>query len=340
VKHRQLGRTGVFVSPLCLGTMNFGGPTTEEDGIAIIHRALDAGINFLDTANVYNAGESERIVGKALEQAGGRERIVLATKVFSPMGKDLNERGGSRFHIIKACEDSLRRLDVDHIDLYQLHRPALNIPQDETLRAFDDLVRSGKVRYIGASTFPSWAVMEALAISEKYSLHRYVSEQPPYNLLDRRIENELLPLCERYDLAVLPWSPVAGGVLTGRYSEDDLSPDGSRAQRWGARFATRVTQRGLEVAAEVAMMAAERGLSTSQLALLWVKDQPQVTAPIYGPRTMAHLEDALPVLDMTLADEDRPLFDALVHPGNVVADFHDSNNWMKARVARPQRSST
>ena len=332
MQYRQLGRTGVFVSPLCLGTMNFGGPTAEDEAIEIIHMALDAGINFIDTANVYTGGESERIVGKALEQAGGRERIVLATKVFSPVGKDLNERGGSRFHIIQACEDSLQRLGVDHIDLYQLHRPALDIPQDETLRAFDDLIRAGKVRYIGCSTFPGWAVMEALSISEKYSLHRYVSEQPPYNLLDRRIENELLPLCARYNLAVLPWSPVAGGVLTGRYAADDLKPDGSRAQRWGQRFETRVTARGLEVAAEVAKMAEERDLSTSQLALLWVKDQPQVTSPIHGPRTLAHLEDALPVLEMTLADEDRPLFDALVHPGNVVADFHDSNNWMKARV--------
>ncbi len=332
MQYRQLGRTGVFVSPLCLGTMNFGGPTAEDDAIEIIRRALDAGINFIDTANVYNAGESERIVGKALSQAGGRERIVLATKVYSPMGKDLNERGGSRFHVIQACEDSLKRLGVDHIDLYQLHRPALDIPQDETLRAFDDLIRAGKVHYIGCSTFPGWAVMEALSISEKYSLHRYVSEQPPYNLLDRRVENELLPLCEKYNLAVLPWSPVAGGVLTGRYTADDLKPDGSRAQRWGKRFETRVTRRGLEVAAAVSKMAEERDLSTSQLALLWVKDQPQVTSPIYGPRTLAHLEDALPVLEMTLADEDRPLFDALVHPGNVVADFHDSNNWMKARV--------
>ncbi len=332
MQYRQLGRTGVFVSPLCLGTMNFGGPTAEADAIEIIRRALDAGINFIDTANVYNAGESERIVGKALEQAGGRERVVLATKVFSPMGKDLNERGGSRLHIIEACEDSLKRLGVDHIDLYQLHRPALNIPQDETLRAFDDLIRAGKVRYIGCSTFPGWAVLEALATSDKYNLHRYVSEQPPYNLLDRRIENELLPLCEKYDLAVLPWSPVAGGVLTGRYTADALKPDGSRAQRWGKRFETRVTPRGLEVAAAVSKMADERDLSTSQLALLWVKDQPQVTSPIYGPRTLDHLEDALPVLEMTLADEDRPLFDALVHPGNVVADFHDSNNWMKARV--------
>jgi aryl-alcohol dehydrogenase-like predicted oxidoreductase len=321
-----------MVSPLCLGTMNFGGPTDESESIAIVERSLAAGINFIDTANVYNAGESERIVGKALRQSGQRNDVVLATKVFSPMGPGPNQRGGSRAHIIEACEASLRRLEVEHIDLYQLHRAALDIPQDETLRAFDDLIRAGKVRYIGASTHPAWVVMEALAISEKLHLNRYVSEQPPYNLLDRRIENELLPLCERYDLAVLPWSPVAGGVLTGRYAAERLKPEGSRADRWGARFERRVTPRGLEVAAEVARMAVERDLSTAALALLWVKDQPLVTAPIYGPRTLEHLEDALPVLEMTLAEEDRPLFDALVHPGNAVADFHDSNNWMKGRV--------
>jgi len=330
MNYRTLGRTGVQVSPLCLGTMNFGGPTDETESVQIVHAALDAGVNFIDTANVYNRGVSEEIVGKAI--AGRRDRVVLATKVYSPMSSDPNDRGGSRDHIVKSCEASLRRLNVEWIDLYQLHRPDLDVPQDETLRAFDDLIRAGKVRYIGCSTHPAWKVMEALAVSERCNLHRYVSEQPPYNLLDRRIENELIPLCQSYQLAVLPWSPVAGGVLTGRYSPTAKQPDGSRADRWGARFATRVTDRGLEVAAAVGRMAAERGVSTAQLALLWVKDQPAVTAPIYGPRTLAHLTDALPVMEMTLAAEDRPLFDALVPPGNAVADFHDSNNWMKARL--------
>ncbi len=332
MEYRQLGRTGVMVSPICLGTMNFGGPTDEAESMRIIDAALDGGINFIDTANVYTGGRSETIVGKALAANGKRDAVVLATKVFSPVGTGPNDRGGSRLHIMRACEDSLRRLQTDHIDLYQLHRPALDIPQDETLRAFDDLVRSGKVRYIGASTHPAWAVMEALAISDRYALARYVSEQPPYNLLDRRIENELLPLCQRYQLAVLPWSPVAGGILAGRYRPEDRKPSGSRAELWGARFATRVTSRGLEVAAALAGMAAERQMSTSQLALLWVKDQPGVTAPIYGPRTPAHLDDALPVLEMTLAEGDRPLFDDLVHPGNAVADFHDSNNWYRGRI--------
>ena len=332
MEHRLLGRTGVRVSPICLGTMNFGGPTPEKESLEIIARALDAGINFVDTANVYTGGESERITGKALRDSGRRDQVVLATKVFVPVGPGINDQGGSRHHIIRACEDSLTRLGLDHIDLYQLHRPALDVAHDETLQAFDDLVRSGKVRYIGCSTHPAWKVMEALALSEKYSLHRYVSEQPPYNLLDRRIENELIPLCLEYHLAVLPWSPVAGGILTGRYRPDAKAPEGSRAANWGKRFATRVTDAGLSVADEVAKLAEARNMSASQLALLWVKDQPAVTAPIYGPRTMAHLEDALPVLDMVLADEDRAVFDALVPPGNAVADFHDSNNWYKGRL--------
>ena len=332
--YRTLGRTGLKVSPLCLGTMNFGGPTDEAESLRIVARALDSGFNFIDTANVYTGGESERITGKAIRERGQRSDLILATKVYSPVGKSPNARGGSRHHIIKACEDSLQRLGLDYIDLYQLHRPDLDVAQDETLRAFDDLIRAGKVRYIGASTHPAWKVMEALALSEKFSLHRYVSEQPPYNLLDRRIENELIPLCKAYDIAVLPWSPLAGGILAGRYGKNNKSPDGSRAALWGKRFATRVTDAGLGVVQQVEELAAQRQMTTSQLALLWCKDQPAVTSPIYGPRTLEHLEDAIPVMDMTLTDEDTQTFDALVPPGNAVADFHDSNNWYRGRVVR------
>ena len=332
MQYRSLGRTGVQVTPLCLGAMNFGGPTDEAESIAIINRALDGGINFIDTANVYNAGESERIVGKALQQNGRRDEIVLATKVFGKMGEGPNEQGVTRYRIIKACEDSLRRLQTDRIDLYQLHRPSLTVPQDETLRAFDDLVRAGKVRYIGCSTFPAWKVMEALGVSQEEHLVRYISEQPPYNLLDRRIENELVPLAQAHGLALLPWSPQAGGILAGRYATKGDIPAGSRAERTNETFRNRITQRGIEVAVAVAEMAAERKLTPSQLALLWVMDQPGITSPILGPRTMQHLEDALPLLDMRLDDADRPLFDALVHPGTAVADFHNSNDWMKARV--------
>jgi 1-deoxyxylulose-5-phosphate synthase len=332
MEYRSLGRTGVMVSPLCLGAMNFGGPTAEEESIAIIDRALDGGFNFIDTANVYNAGESERIVGKALAQNGKRDQIVLATKVYGDMGPGPNEKGVSRYHIIKACEDSLRRLQTDRIDLYQLHRPSLTVPQDETLRAFDDLVRSGKVVYIGASTHPAWMVMEALAASEKYGLVRYISEQPPYNLLDRRIENELVPLAQKYGLGLLPWSPLAGGILAGRYASKNEMPEDSRGARAGTMFTDRISEQGVEIAQKVGEMARERDLTPAQLALLWCKDQPAVTSPIIGPRTMQHIEDFIPVLEMKLADEDRARFDELVHPGNAVADFHNSNEWMKARV--------
>jgi aryl-alcohol dehydrogenase-like predicted oxidoreductase len=206
------------------------------------------------------------------------------------------------------------------------------MPQDEVLRAFDDLVRAGKVVYIGCTTHPAWMVMEALALSQRHGLARYVSEQPPYNLLDRRIENELIPLCLRHELAVLPWSPIAGGILGGRYPVAGGVPEGSRGARWGERFTRRVSARAREVAARVGEMAQGRGLTMAQLALLWVKDQPGVTAPIIGPRTLAHLEELLPVAGMALPDADRPAFDALVHPGNAIADFHDSNEWMKARI--------
>ncbi len=332
--YRSLGRTGVQVSPLCLGAMNFGHPTPEDDALRIIDAALDGGINFIDTANVYNAGESERIVGRALQRNGRRDEVVLATKVNGAMGPGPNDRGISRYHIMKACEDSLRRLQTDHIDLYQLHRPSLDIPQDETLRALDDLVRAGKVRYVGSSTFPAWMVMEALMISERQSLARFVSEQPPYNLLDRRIENEVVPLAERYGIALLPWSPLAGGILAGRYDAAASVPSGSRLERNGREslFGERVTERGIAVAQRVGEIARERGLSASRLALLWCKDQPGITAPIIGPRTLDQLHDALAVLDQDLGAGDAARLDALNGPGNAVSDFHNSNEWMKARI--------
>lgn len=333
MEYRRLGRSGVMVSPLCLGAMNFGGSTNEVDSFAIMQKAVEAGINFFDTANVYNKGESESITGRFLKDRRLREQIVLATKVFSRVGDLPNEGGGTRYHIIQACEDSLRRLQTDHIDLYQLHRPPSTHPQEETLRAFDDLIRAGKVRYIGCSTHPAWMVMEALSISERYGLNRYISEQPPYNLLDRRIENELVPLCQKYDLAIIPWSPLAMGILAGRYTETGNYPEDSRAHRWDSSMVkARITQRGIEVGQAVSKLAQERGLTASQLSLLWIKDQPGITAPIIGPRTLAHLEDALGILDKKLDNADRPLFDELVHPGNAVADFHNSNDWMKARI--------
>jgi aryl-alcohol dehydrogenase-like predicted oxidoreductase len=332
MEYRSLGRTGVKVSPLCLGAMNFGAPTSAEESLRIMNRALEAGINFVDTANVYNGGESERIVGRALKENGRRDQVVLATKVHNPMGTGPNDGGDSRYHIMRACEDSLKRLQTDRIDLYQLHRPPMTMPQDETLRAFDDLVHAGKVLYIGCSTHPAWMVMEALAISEQHHLARYISEQPPYNLLDRRVENELIPLCQKYGLAILPWSPLAGGILAGRYPPGEEFGEGTRASRTGDFFRFRISQTGRQVAMQVAQMAKERGMSAAQLSLLWLKDQPGVTAPIIGPRTLEHLESFIQIMDKRLDDADRPLFDALVHPGNAVADFHNTSDWMKARI--------
>jgi aryl-alcohol dehydrogenase-like predicted oxidoreductase len=301
--------------------------------VRLIQRALDGGINFIDTSNSYMQGESERIIGAALKASGRRHQSIIATKAHYPVGPGPNDRGNSRLHIIRACEDSLRRLGTDTIDLYQTHRPDFGIPLEETLGALTDLVRAGKVRYIGSSTAPAWHVMEALMISELRGLARFVSEQPPYNLLDRRIENELVPLCQRHGLGIISWSPMAMGILAGRYTDAGNPPPDSRAARRGGIYAERVTQRGIEVGKRFVRLAREHGLDAAQLAILWVKDQPGVTAPIIGPRTVAQLENLLPVLEMSLNQELRAACDALVPPGSVVANFHNSAPWMKMRLA-------
>ena len=229
MEYRQLGRTGVMVSELCLGCMMFGGRTDEADSIKIVDQALDAGINFVDTANVYNAGRSEEVVGKALKRGGKREKTVLATKVHGVMEEENpNARGNHRRHIVEQCEASLSRLQTDRIDLYQIHRPSSEVAIDETLRALDDLIRAGKVLYIGTSTFAAWQVVESLWVSKELGLNRFVSEQPPYHLLDRRVERELIPVAQTYGLALIPWSPLGGGFLTGKYRRGDESPEGSR----------------------------------------------------------------------------------------------------------------
>ena len=329
--YRLLGRTGIRVSPLCLGTLNLGGPSPEAEGIRLVHAALDAGVNLIDTADIYHAGASELVVGRAL--AGRRDQAVLATKVHGRTGSGPNDAGNSRVHILRACEASLRRLGTDYIDLYQIHRPSPEIPVDETLGALTDLVRAGKVRYAGCSTHPAWMVMEALAVSDRHGLVRYVSEQPPYNLLDRRIENELVPLALRYDLALLPWAPLAQGVLAGRYRPGTALPLDSRAARQpGSIYADRVTARGIEAGARFAELAAAHGRTPGQLALLWCRDQPGVTAPIVGPRTVEQLADLLPVLDMTLGPEERAACDAINPPGGVLVNFHNTAPWMKTPI--------
>ena len=328
---RPLGPTGAEVAPLVLGTMNFGDPTPRDESIAMIDRAIEGGITLLDTADVYVGGESERIIGEALAANGRRDEVLLATKVGIPRREAPPETWHRREHIVASCDESLRNLRTDRIDLYQLHRPSDLVPQEETLAALDELVRAGKVRWIGASSFPAWMVMEAIGIAGRTGGAAFVSEQPPYNLLDRRIENELVPLCERYRLAILPWSPLAGGILAGRYASVDVVPDGSRAAR-RPQARARLTETALRVATALGALADERGLTLSQLALLWAKDQPGITAPIVGPRTMAQLDDALGVLELTLDDDARAACDALVHPGNAVSDFFNTVAWMKATV--------
>jgi len=328
---RPLGPTGLRVSPLCLGAMNFGDPTDASESAQIIDAALDGGITMIDTADVYAGGRSEELVGAALRANGRRDDIVLATKVGMPRGAAPPGTWHRREHIVSSCDESLRRLQTDRIDLYQLHRPSNVVPQAETLAAFDELVAAGKVRHVGCSTHPAWMVMEALAIAERDGRPGYATEQPPYNLLDRRIENELLPMCRAHGLGVLPWSPLGGGVLSGRYATADSIPEDSRAAR-RPQLRNRVTPRAVDVADHLAALAAERDLTASQLALLWVKDQPDVTAPIVGPRTIGQLEEALGVLDATLDDDARASCDAFVAPGSAVADFFNTSGWMREQI--------
>ncbi|GIW30270.1 MAG: aldo/keto reductase [Meiothermus sp.] len=332
MEYRNLGRTGVKVAPLALGTDNILNPTPEAEAKKMILRAIEAGINLIDTANSYMQGEAERVIGQTLKESGLRDQVLIATKAHYPTGPGPNDRGNSRLHLLRACEDSLRRLQTDHIDLYQLHRPVFDIPIDETLAALTDLVRQGKVRYIGSSTAPAWKVLEGILVSELKGYVRFVSEQPPYNLLDRRIENELVPMAQAYNLALLPWSPLAMGMLAGRYAEENIRPEGSRAHLRGGIYAERVTPRAVEVGNRFVKLAREAGYDPAQLAVLWVKDQPGITAPIIGPKSVEQLEHLLPVLDMKLPEDLRAACDALVPPGSAVANFHNTAPWMKMQI--------
>src|SRR5579859_56478 len=316
MEYRTLGRTGVKVSPLCLGAMMFGewGNPDHEDSLRIIHRALDAGINFIDTADVYARGESEEIVGKAL--AGRRENVVLATKVHGSMGDDPNEFGNSRRWVIREVENSLRRLRTDWIDLYQIHRPEQDTDVEETLGALSDLVHQGKVRYIGSSTFPASQIVEAQWASQRRGLERFVTEQPPYSMLVRAVEADVLPTCERYGIGVIPWSPLAGGWLTGRYRLGRDIPKSRRAERIPQRYdlSDPANQRKLEVADGLARLADEAGITLIEMALAFVIRHPAVTAAIIGPRTMEHLESQLPAAEVKLSDEVLNRIDKLASP--------------------------
>jgi len=324
--YRLFGRTGVQFSPFILGAMSFGRQANRELSLRIIDRALDAGINVIDTANVYGRGASEEIVGEALKRDGRRSRIFLCTKVHGKMDDvDPNQQGNSRYHIIQQCEASLRRLQTDHIDLYQIHRPRPEIAIDETLRALDDLVRSGKVRYIGTSTFAGWQVVEALWASKELGLNRFVSEQAPYNLLDRRIERELLPVARTFGLAVIPWSPIAGGLLSGRFQRGQPIPEDARYATRSPDRPNRLLEGIFDVIDPLTVLAKSKGISLAQLAVAWVLRQPGITAPIIGPRTLEHLEGNLSALEVTFTPDDLQRIDAIIPPGTNVSPFYDAN---------------
>ena len=318
---RELGRTGVQVSKLCLGAMMFGGwgNPDHDESIRIIHRALDAGINFIDTADVYSRGESEEIVGKAL--AGGkRDAVVLATKVHGRMGDDPNQFGNSRRWIVREVENSLRRLRTDWIDLYQIHRPELDTDIEETLGALSDLVHQGKVRYLGSSTFPASQIVEAQWAARERRLERFVCEQPPYSILVRGIEADVLPTCRRHGVGVIPWSPLASGWLSGRYRQGAPAPDSKRAELLPARFdmSLPANQRKLDAADRLGALADDAGMTLIEMALGFVVRHPAVTAAIIGPRTMEHLESQLPAAEVELSDDVLDRIDEIVAPGTNV----------------------
>jgi aryl-alcohol dehydrogenase-like predicted oxidoreductase len=316
MEYRPLGRTGVQVSKLCLGTMMFGawGNTDHDDSTRIIHRALDAGINFVDTADVYSAGESEEIVGNALK--GRRDHVVLATKVSVPMDDDPNHRGNSRRWIVQETENSLRRLGTDWIDLYQIHRPDPNTDIDETLAALTDLIQQGKVRYIGSSSFSGSEIVEAQWVARERRLERFRTEQPPYSILVRGTEADVLPTAARHGMGILTYSPLAGGWLSGRWTAD-AAPTSPARQRLAARFDMSLpeNQRKLEAVEQLAQVADDAGVSLIELAIAFVVNHPAVTSAIIGPRTMEQLDSQLPAADVTLDAALLDRIDQIVQPG-------------------------
>ncbi len=314
-----MGGTGVKVSHLCLGAMMFGawGNTDHEESVRIIHTALDGGVNFVDTADVYSKGESEEIVGKALQ--GRRDQVVLATKFHGRMGDDPNAAGNSRRWIHQACDASLRRLGTDWIDLYQVHRPEPDVDVDETLGALTDLVHAGKVRYLGSSTFPPSAIVEAQWAAERRGRERFVCEQPPYSIFARGVEVDVLPTCLRHRMGVIAWSPLNTGWLTGKYRRGQEPPAGSRgARNWSGRFDTPEGQRKLDLVEELDKVASDAGISLTHLAQAWVVRHPAVTSAIIGPRTMEQLVDLLAGEDVALDDATLDRIDELVAPGTNV----------------------
>ncbi len=313
LEYRYMGRTGLKVSSLCLGCMTFGKEADETTSQQIIHRFLDAGGNFLDTADTYTGGKSEEITGRAIK--GKRQDIVLATKVRFVVGPGPNDVGLSRFHIMNGVEASLRRLDTDTIDLYQVHTWDPGTPIEETLRALDDLVRQGKVRYLGVSNFAAWQIMKAVGLSELLQLARFECLQPQYSLIEREIEREYIPMCISEGIGIIPWSPLGGGFLTGKYKRNSTQPETARLTNahgtWENTWERRATERNWDILDCVGEVAKARGVSYAQVALAWVYKRPGVTAPIIGARNLEQLEDNLAAINLDLTPQEMATLDAV-----------------------------
>jgi aryl-alcohol dehydrogenase-like predicted oxidoreductase len=302
MEHRKLGQTGLMVSELCLGTMTFGNEADEHTSKRITDRFIEAGGNFVDTANVYSRGVSEEITGRVLRDY--RDDVVVATKFRFPMGEGPNDSGASRKHIISACEASLRRLDTDYIDLYQIHCWDNSTPIEETLSTLDDLVRTGKVRYIGCSNFTGWQIEKSVRVSEREGLARFSCLQPQYSLVVRDIEHEVLPVSREEGLGVIPWSPLAGGFLTGKYSREDAPPENTRMASWGDTWKRHATSEKFDIVDRVCEIAENRRKEPAQIALSWVKDRPGVTSPIIGARNVEQLDKNLGAIGWSLEEQD------------------------------------
>lgn len=337
MKYRTLGRTGIKVSPYCLGAMMFGamGNPDHDESARMIHKALDAGINFIDTADFYSAGESEEIVAKAIK--GRRDKIVLATKAHLPMGQDPNQQGNSRRWLTRALEDSLRRLQTDHVDLYQIHRPAPDTDIEETLSTLTDLMRAGKIRAIGSSTFPASQIVEAQWVAERRGLARFRAEQPPYSILNRGIEREVLPVCQQYGMGVLVWSPLAMGMLTGRYRKGQPQPDSARVAYFPKQMSD---ERKLDAIERLVPVAAEAGLSLTHMAMGFVIAHPGVTSAIIGPRTIEHLDDMLAGAEVVLDDRVLDRIDEIVAPGTDAGPIEANYNPPAVTQANLRRRPT
>ncbi|MBM82677.1 MAG: NADP-dependent oxidoreductase [Planctomycetaceae bacterium] len=314
MEYRNLGSCGAKVSPVCLGTMMFGLQTSEADSINIIHKAHDLGINFVDTANMYAGGESEVITGKAI--ADRRDQIILATKGRQKMGDGPNDQGSSRVHLMKALDDSLKRLNTDYVDVYYAHAPDYDTPIEETMRALDDMVRSGRVRYIACSNYRAWRLCEAIWTSKHLNLHSFCAVQPLYNIVNRDIEVELLPLCQEYGIGVVSYSPLARGILTGKYKKFGEYPEGSRASRSDPRMVqAELREESIAISQQINEYCENKGCGTSHFSLAWCLANPILTSLIIGPKSIEQFEDNMNCLDVTITDQDEAFINSLVPIG-------------------------